>query len=47
LKLPSAEKDEELHNELMGVWNNRGDQSVLFSVISAVEQRKIVSGRTK
>lgn len=45
LKLPVA--DEELYNELKKVWDERGDQTVLFSIISACGNEKIVSARTK
>lgn len=45
LKLPV---DEDLHDELKDMWENNKDKGqVYFSVISAVNQEKIVSGKVK
>lgn len=46
LKLPIA--DEEVYKELKEMWeNNKDNGQVFFTVISAVKQEKIVSGRFK
>ena len=46
LKLPVG--DEELYAELKKIWNDNHDNSqVYFSVIRAVGQEKIISGRVK
>lgn len=46
LKLPV--NDEDVYKELKAMWENNKDKGqVFFSVISAVKQEKIVSGRVK
>jgi len=46
LKLPG--NDEEVYKELKAMWeNNKDNGQVFFSIISAVGQEKIVSGRVK
>jgi translation initiation factor 5A len=45
LKLPK--EDEEVYNELRKCWDEKGESSCFFTVISACGQEKIISARTK
>jgi hypothetical protein len=39
--------DEEIYNDLKKVWDERGDSDVFFTLQSACEKDKWVSGRKK
>jgi hypothetical protein len=45
LKLP--QDDEQVFNELTKAWNEKGESSCFFTVISACGTEKIISARTK
>ena len=44
LKLPT---DEELRKELLNLWVNNQEEKVLFTILSACNSEKIISGRVK
>ena len=38
--------EQEIYNQLKKIWDNRGDDTVMFTILKAVGQAKIISATT-